>query len=78
MRLFHNGDYLCVTRCQRGWTCQILYGAYDAEQFTKSPFEYQVGSRFFALAILKAVIGAWIQKRRLEREAAPLRAAKGW
>ncbi len=67
MRLLRNGDHFVLTRCQRGWRCELRYSASTDEQFTDVSRTYETGSRWALLALLKGWLGAKRAKRRIER-----------
>lgn len=78
MRLFGNGDFVQLTRAQRGWRCAVIYPVSTAEQFTSTNHQFETGSRWFVVALLKGLAGAWFAQRRTNQQHRSKRIENGW
>ena len=78
--MFRFIEYLHVKRLRQVglWHVSTVVGVAGSEQFTDELLSLDFQSRWFLVAIHKAIVGTWLFKRRMERDARPQRALNGW
>ncbi len=67
-----------VRKADRGWFCDVLFTTNEGVAGQPLSNRYQVAHRFFLVALLRGIIGARRERKRIERAARERQRSRGF